>query len=415
MRIADTVTSQSDEMVDAPIPDAKTPPRREEHRRYLDGVRGAAALFVVGHHLWLQSRLPFTLYGHFAVDLFIVLSGFCLTLPLLATEGKFSGGVLRYFVRRGVRILPPYYFCLLLSVWLVGLWRLESVSSHELWTHVFLVHDAYLGPDLAINSPMWTIAVEWRIYLAFPLLIVLARYWGAGPTALLALITSEILQLSLKGTWVNTSLHGVSPQYLTLFALGMLGANLVQGIERRSQNERSFGWFWLPILLGLTLVMLAGGKAAQRDARLWDYAVGLWAMALLIVVSIRPGVFLSRLFSFPPLAACGVMGYSIYLIHMPLVRGLEKLLPGFGISLSQMDSMTRFYWMAGIGYPFILFCSIGFYLVCERPFRLLSQRMRNLSWQGAPPPSPSTSSTLSAPTTPEVVSVAQPTPLSPSS
>ncbi len=57
----------------------------------LDGIRGVAALFVVLHHCWLLSFpgypsntgpwwLGWLVYGHFAVVVFIVLSGFSLAI-----------------------------------------------------------------------------------------------------------------------------------------------------------------------------------------------------------------------------------------------------------------------------------------------------------------------------------------------
>ena len=61
---------------------------------YLDGLRGLAALYVVMHHsafaFYTASEMPHRLrlllkplaYGHFSVDLFIVLSGYCLMLPV---------------------------------------------------------------------------------------------------------------------------------------------------------------------------------------------------------------------------------------------------------------------------------------------------------------------------------------------
>src|SRR5690242_3496285 len=88
----------------------------------LDGVRGIAALFVVLHHCYLMSfdgfpnntgpaALGFLLYGHFAVVVFIALSGFSLAVSPARHDWQL-GGVSRFAQRRAWRILPPYWAAL---------------------------------------------------------------------------------------------------------------------------------------------------------------------------------------------------------------------------------------------------------------------------------------------------------------
>ncbi|HVD88699.1 MAG TPA: acyltransferase family protein, partial [Jatrophihabitantaceae bacterium] len=83
----------------------------------LDGIRGLAALYVVVHHCWLVSFhgypantgpawLGWLVYGHLAVVVFIVLSGFSLAIAP-ARRGWRLGGTVRFAQRRAWRILPP--------------------------------------------------------------------------------------------------------------------------------------------------------------------------------------------------------------------------------------------------------------------------------------------------------------------
>jgi peptidoglycan/LPS O-acetylase OafA/YrhL len=92
----------------------------------LDGIRGLAALFVVLHHCWL-SAFPgypantgpawtgWLLYGHFAVVVFIVLSGFSLAVSPARSRWQL-GGLGRFAQRRAWRILPPYWAALVVSL-----------------------------------------------------------------------------------------------------------------------------------------------------------------------------------------------------------------------------------------------------------------------------------------------------------
>src|SRR4051794_13333767 len=92
----------------------------------LDGIRGLAALFVVLHHCWFESFpgypdntgpawTAWLLYGHLAVLVFMVLSGFSLGIAP-ARKGWRIDDLRRYAHRRAWRILPPYWPALLLSV-----------------------------------------------------------------------------------------------------------------------------------------------------------------------------------------------------------------------------------------------------------------------------------------------------------
>jgi peptidoglycan/LPS O-acetylase OafA/YrhL len=86
---------------------------------YLDGLRGLTSLYVVIFHIQqhLGVKLPvfwllFTklLYGPFAVVVFIVLSGYCLMLPVARSKaGCLSSSFPDYIKKRSRRILPPYY------------------------------------------------------------------------------------------------------------------------------------------------------------------------------------------------------------------------------------------------------------------------------------------------------------------
>ena len=91
---------------------------------YIDGLRAVAILSVVVHHtakynpsLALGALRHTLLEGAHGVDLFFVLSGFCLSYPALAalrdgSTGRFDA--VRYWARRLVRILPPFWIALAL-------------------------------------------------------------------------------------------------------------------------------------------------------------------------------------------------------------------------------------------------------------------------------------------------------------
>src|SRR3954453_14322237 len=130
----------------------------EDRMRWLDGVRGAAALFVVLHHMWLSTWPPFPdnrgpwwlgflLYGHLAVAVFIVVSGFSLALAPVRHDGQLVGGPRRFVRRRAWRILPAYWAALVLST-LIFVGFLEpsvgaGTAARSFTIHAALVQDVF--------------------------------------------------------------------------------------------------------------------------------------------------------------------------------------------------------------------------------------------------------------------------------
>ena len=95
---------------------------------YLDGLRGLAALQVAFHHATSEISMPpgwlspgwikaiaFVPNPRMAVEFFIVISGYCLMMPV-ARSGSLKGGWAGFIERRARRILPPYYAAVALSL-----------------------------------------------------------------------------------------------------------------------------------------------------------------------------------------------------------------------------------------------------------------------------------------------------------
>src|SRR3954467_10500924 len=108
---------------------AESPPPRI-HLMQVEGMRAIAALVVFVNHAYAQVWSPqhgrppggilsafsyFLVAGHLSVTVFIVISGFCLTLPVVST-GELRGGMFEFLKRRARRILPPYYGALVLCL-----------------------------------------------------------------------------------------------------------------------------------------------------------------------------------------------------------------------------------------------------------------------------------------------------------
>ncbi len=374
---------------------------------FLDGVRGLAALYVVFYHAYctsdcstlgwrhtlpplLEKLLRWLLHGNVGVDVFIVLSGFCLMLPVAThPERRLEGGVGRYIARRAQRILPPYFAVVLLSLALIALvpalgekanvyWdsSLPAFTPDVLLSHLFVVHN--VSPDWSskINYPLWSVATEWQIYFFLPLLILpVWRRIGLFAAVAVASILSVLPHFLFDGRF-----DVAYPHFLGLFAIGAAGA--VIGI---THDPRRLPWgaialaAWAPLLLAMQF----RHEAFVRYRIAMDFAVGLATVALLIYgahctrreeKSASPVL---RLLEAPAAMWLGAISYSLYLIHAPVLASLHVITRHL-----QFQSLPTFAVLIALGVPLALLAAYGFHLGCERPF--LSQRAARAAANAVP-------------------------------
>ena len=330
----------------------------------LDGMRGLAALYVVLHHAyfevseaapkeWLVGRFAWLAFGHYAVAVFIVLSGFS-----LAAGDPMRGGFWAYVRRRARRILPPYYVALglsLLLIWLVpglqsrddprwGEIALPAFEAKTLVSHAFLIHNVRSSWCHRIDPPMWSVATEWQIYFLLPAILWVSRRWGMGAGVALAFV------LGLAPVQFRQSTCDCAcPWYAGLFAFGAAAAI---GRHRRPSPR----WL-LPLTLPLCL-FLADGLAVV------DALVGAVTAAFLAQVAAgRAPDWLVTPLESRPAVVLGAFSYSLYLTHYPLQAWASAALVRLGLSPD-----VRLLILLG---PVTLVClavAYGFHLVAERPF-----------------------------------------------
>ncbi|MCX6368963.1 MAG: acyltransferase [Armatimonadetes bacterium] len=317
---------------------------------FLDGLRALAALYVLLHHVrnatftdraysgtgkGLLNIITFPLtYGHLAVALFIVLSGYCLMLPVLSRE-HFEPKT--FLLRRAQRILPPYYAALILTFGITLLSNALSVSLKDaiswqgILARIFLCQEIPRAILWEWNLPLWSVAVEWKIYLVFPLVVAGIRRFGAEKTVAATLLCSLVLLYGLAlltplAPSLTLSLMepvGVMPQLLGLFGFGVLAAVWSRSVGRLSQKQLRLGAL-IGMGLGVGLEALWQNTSKELPRFVTDYLFGAGAACLLAYLAQAPKSRLRALVEWRSLVALGGMSYSVYLLHDPIVRLLSR-------------------------------------------------------------------------------------------
>jgi peptidoglycan/LPS O-acetylase OafA/YrhL len=362
---------------------------------YLDGVRGLAAFYVVLHHAYLQvawqhqtnlsSLIRFLTkwleYGSFSVVVFIVLSGYCLTLPVVKT-GYLKGGFFRYIKRRAIRIMPPYYAALIIALILPIFLPILSQHSDTIWSdtdrfseaalisHLFLFHNLRSAWAYKIDYPMWSVAIEWQIYFLFPLILLpIWRRWGLRVTVLSALI------LGFSPHFIpGHVLDYLKPWYFSMFTLGMAGA--IVGFSQQQKLisfKKQMPWGKLSLAIGAILAAISIPQTRNwlyTHEVITDPLVGCLTACLLIFCSLHASDYDSKnwnpflkLVSQPWLVKLGTFSYSLYLVHAPILAAIDLYLESAKVSPVWRLAIVMF-----ISVPFSIAISYLFHLLFEKRF-----------------------------------------------
>ena len=360
----------------SPAPNAAT----GERLAFLDGIRGLTALYVMAHHLWrayTDTALPgllglctnWLLYGHLGVDVFIVLSGFCLMLPVVRSRAL-KGGWRRFYKARTRRIIPPLYAAIVFSI---ALQMLHSPTPKlAILANFLLLQDVWQSQN-TINAPLWSVALEWKIYLLFPGFVWL--WLRRGPASVLQAAAAVSAVLFGVFEWLPTvwSQTHCCSWYVLLFALGMIAAECAVSPSPKFIALRCL----LPALAAGAFLCLAaalyrwritpeaGATLFDPHLPLIDATLGVFG-ALFFAVLGRKAIqkeksVAANVLSWPPLVFVGSFGYSLYLIHADLIYAIKNRLvehlsfrPAFVVIPVDMTAVV------GIAYLFHLFF--------ERPF-----------------------------------------------
>ncbi len=299
----------------------------------LDLLRLVAVLLVLGRHLDLpQSCNPFLQTwqrgGWVGVDLFFVLSGF-LVSGLLYKEYLQSGRlkIVRFLVRRGLKIYPAFYVLLLVT--LILCYRNGRVINWEYYASEALFLQNYY---LSIWGHTWSLAVEEHFYIGIAILCaVLVLRRGecfnscTGPFASVPLIFLVVAVSCLLLRLGNLLMGVAFSEKNFLFGTHIRVDSLMFGVllsyfwhfKNLENLLKGISGFWL-FIIGVILLspafvwpVMAYKWVSVLGVVLFYLGSGAW---VLLAVRLKNSGFIFLNF-------CGVLGsasYSIYLWHMPV-------------------------------------------------------------------------------------------------
>ncbi len=300
----------------------------EQHgyRPEIDGLRAIAVLAVMAYH----AGVPGAGGGFLGVDVFFVISGYLITRILAGDHAAGRLSFRRFYERRLRRILPALYLvmaaCLPFALYTMIPDALRSFGSSLAASALFSANVYFWAKtggyfDAPSDSMpllhLWSLAVEEQFYLVYPLLLLMIwRFRPAWLLPTLALLAGGSLAASaLAGLYSPSAGFFLLPTRMwQLLAGGLLAAWELGGRAAPGPAIAAAG-SWI----GLALVA-AALIWGERLLALPGLA-GLPAVlgAVLLIASARPDAGAGRLLAVRPLVAIGLISYSAYLWHQPVL------------------------------------------------------------------------------------------------
>ncbi|MEI8185222.1 MAG: acyltransferase family protein [Chlorobiaceae bacterium] len=314
-----------------------------KYRPDIDGLRAVAVLAVMFFH----AGIPGFSGGFVGVDVFFVISGFLITSIILKEidAGQFS--IARFYERRIRRIFPALFpviaFTSVVATFLYDPISLKSVGASIYYTtffvsNIFLCVDSGYFNAASITKPLlhtWSLAVEEQFYIFFPLLLIaISRFAKKRYLPWLLGISLVSFSLSIYGTYANdvTSIwppndnQVVTFYFVTTRAWELLfGSFLALGVipQLQSTVQRN-----IVSIIGLGLIVFS--VCLYTEATIFP---GITAMSpvlgssLIIYSGIGEGMSIIKKFlSLKPMVFIGLISYSLYLWHWPLIAFTKYLI-----------------------------------------------------------------------------------------
>lgn len=327
-----------------------------KYRPEIDGIRALAVVPVILFH----AGFEFFSGGFVGVDVFFVISGYLITTVIMNELASGSFTLLQFYERRARRILPALFFVLILCLPFAWMWLnpkdLASfgrslvavpafVSNFSFWLESgYFDQAAELKPLLHT----WSLSVEEQYYILFPLAMILL--WPRGLRWITAILSGVFLISLGIAQWGAVNEPNAAFFLLPTRAWELLIGVFVAFYLRNNQIE---GQKYLPevaSVLGMALVVYSIVAFDETTPFPGVYALVPTIGTALLILYTSPQTLMFRILSARSLVGVGLISYSAYLWHQPILafarhRSLGELSDGILLALIALSLvMAAFSW-----------------------------------------------------------------------
>jgi peptidoglycan/LPS O-acetylase OafA/YrhL len=304
-----------------------------KYRADIDGLRAVAVLQVLAYHVGIYRLRG----GFVGVDVFFVISGFLISSIIFSDLDSSRFSLVAFYERRIRRIFPALVVMLLGTAVLAYVYCLPTefvafgksllAATFSVSNVLFLHQSGYFDAPAKMKPLLhtWSLGVEEQFYVFLPLfLMVVRRFFVKRQVLLVSVVAGLSFAVSAEGAFrSHDATFYLAPTRAWELLLGtLLAMNVFPGIA-------SALWRNLTSFLGVVLVLAAG--VAFNSSTPFPGAAALLPClgAALIIAAGKSGTSIAgRALSWRPVAFIGMISYSLYLWHWPLIvfQGANGLL-----------------------------------------------------------------------------------------
>lgn len=337
-----------------------------DYRREIDGLRALAVLPVIFFHSDFNAFSG----GFVGVDVFFVISGYLITSIILTEKEAGTFSLLGFYERRARRILPALFLVMLVCIPFAWLWLLphdmkafsESlvavtafVSNHFFWSE-----SGYFDASSELNPLLhtWSLAVEEQYYVLFPVFLMLT--WKLGKKRIVVLLIPVTIGSLAVAQW------GVfyEPK-ATFYLLATRGWEILVGVLvsfylfSKKKDKIGVGTTdQLASLLGVSLILFGVFTFSQSTRFPGFNALVPTLGTALVILFANPQTFVGKFLGNKWLVSVGLISYSAYLWHQPLLALRRYRYMSEPSTLVSLISIVLIFILAFISWRFV-----------ETPFR----------------------------------------------
>ena len=292
-----------------------------KYRPEIDGLRGLAVVSVILFHAGFELFSG----GFVGVDVFFVISGYLITRILIEDIENQRFNLVNFYERRARRILPALFFVMLVCIPFVWLWMLpsqiqdfsESLVAVSLFASniLFWRESDYFGAS-AEEKPLlhtWSLAVEEQYYVLFPIFLILVWRFGKNRVFWMIVVMAAISLLLSEWGWRNkaTANFYLAPTRAWELFAGSIAAFIVQKKGVQKKNALA--------LLGLAAIFVSIFVYDESTPFPSVYALVPVLGVVLLVLFAEKETLAARFLSNKAMVGIGLISYSAYLWHQPLL------------------------------------------------------------------------------------------------
>lgn len=333
------------------------------YRPEIDGLRALAILSVAFFH----AEMGFE-DGYAGVDIFFVISGFLITSILYKDAQVGAPSLIHFWERRVRRIFPALTLVLLFSI-LAGYILYFPANLIELGQQVraqsvfgsnilFYLQSGYFDSSSELKALLhtWSLAIEEQFYLFFPLLFFtiyrLKREYLIPVIAVFAVVS-----LGISIYWIGKGSQDAAFYLLPARAWELMVGSLIALYKpAKPMPQKAAEWVGIAGLVAIlyTVIFYDDGTDFPGAAALLP-TLGAGAI---ILASANAPIRIARYLSYKPLVFIGLISYSWYLWHWPIIS-FARYLPYIKFNaLTGFVCLVISFGLAYLSWRFI-----------ERPFR----------------------------------------------